>query len=144
VRKRTALLGLMVTGAVALGTVATAPPADAAPATSLTASANPLNAAGSLTVSPDSVGSVVCGGDLCIQRTTSIVNNKATVKAWARTFTFVGHFELRGPDGHIANSPTTSWAAGGAGYNFKGVAAGGGYSIIAWDVTNIGQVNFRV
>lgn len=147
-RKRSTLLGFVAGGAIILSTVATALPASAAPVTSLAAPStaqNTLNTQGPNTVTPDSVGSILCSGDLCIQRTTSIINNKATVKAWANTFTFVGHFELLGPDGHIANSTTAAWVAGGAGYNFNGVAAGSGYSIIAWDGSaNIGQVNFRV
>jgi hypothetical protein len=140
-RMKSALLGFAVVGAIALSPL----PASAAPATSSMAFSHTLNTQALNPASPESAGTILCNGDLCIQRTTSIINNKATVKAWADTFTFVGHFELLGPDGHIANSTTQAWVAGGAGWNFKGVARGSGYTIIAWDGSSkLGTVNFSV
>lgn len=144
-RRRLTLLGFIASGAIVASAFATAVPANAAPMATLTASSHSLVAPGPDTMSPDSTGKIECSGDVCIQRTTAIVNNKATVKAWANTFSFVGHFELLGPDGHIANSSTANWVASGAGANFKGVAAGGGYTVIAWDGDkNIGEVHFSV
>jgi len=145
VRKKSALLGLVLAGFIGLSTFATGLPASAAPATSLTASTNTLSAQSPDLVSPNAVGSVVCGGPaVCIQRTSEIVNHKATIRAWANTISFTGHFELTGPNGHIANSVTAHWVAGGNGPNFNGVPQGGGYSVIAWGPGNIGHVNFAV
>jgi hypothetical protein len=153
-RKKSALLGFAAAGAIVLSTVATTLPASAAPVTSLTVSSSTLSTQGSSTrassFSPDSAGSVVCEGNLCIQRITSVVNNAATVEAWADGYTFTGHFELSGPDGLIGNSKNQTWVAGGTGHNFSGVPAGGGYTMTAWEGTpstgyhDIGQVNFAV
>ena len=103
-------------------------------------------------LSPNDTGSVLCSGNLCIQRVTSIVNHKATIAAWAVNSGFTGHFELLGPDGHIANHPTTGdqkWAVGQS-TQFTGVAQGGGYTIKEWVGTastgwhTAGVVNFSV
>jgi hypothetical protein len=145
VRKKSALLGLVVAGVIGLTTFATGLPASAAPATSLTASTSAVNAQGPTTAAPSGVGSVVCGGPvLCIQRTTIIVNHRANVAAWANTISFTGHFELVGPQGHIANSTVEHWVAGGKAFTFKNVAEGDGYTIIAWGPGDIGHVAFRV
>jgi len=154
VRKNSFLLRSAAAGAIVLGAAATALPASAASVTSLKASASTLSTHGSSTspgsISPASAGSVVCEGDLCIQRVTSIINNAATVEAWADGYTFTGHFELSGPDGLIGNSPAGTWVAGGTGHYFSGVPEGSGYTITAWEGTSstgfhdIGQVNFRV
>jgi hypothetical protein len=155
-RMKSVLLGLAAAGAIVLSAGATTLPASAAPVSSLKVSSSTLGTRASSTPAsslvPDTVGAVQCTGDLCIQRTTSIINNKATVKAWADTTSFFGHFELSGPDGHIANCPSNSneqWNAGGTGCNFTNVAQGGGYTITAWKVSgksvvNIGKVSFRV
>jgi hypothetical protein len=144
-RKKLALLGLAIAGAIGLSTFATGLPASAAPATSITASAHTANAQGLGTVTPDAIGKVVCGAPtVCIQRTTEIINNKANVRAWANTVSFTGHFELVGPNGHIANSTVQHWVAGGGGWTFQGVAKGAQYSVIAWGPGNVGHTNFSV
>jgi hypothetical protein len=151
---KSVLLGFVAAGAIVLSTGATTLPASAAPVTSLKVSSSTLSTRVSSTpVSsfiPDSPGAVICRGDLCIQRTTSIINNRATVRAWANSFTFFGHFELSGPDGLIANSADKTWVSGGPGQNFTNVARGGGYTMTAWEGSrqfgyrNIGQVPFGV
>jgi len=154
VRKTSVLLRLAAAGAVVLGAAAAAVPANAASTAPQTSAAGAAagSAVRALSVSPDSAGSTVCEGDLCIQRITSIINNSATVEAWADGYTFTGHFELLGPDGHMANCPASAdytWVAGGTGCNFK-IPAGTGYTIKAWEGTRstgyhvIGQVDFRV
>jgi hypothetical protein len=153
-RIRSVLLGFVAAGAVVLSVGATTLPASAAPVSSLKVSSSTLGTRASSTpassLAPHSPGKILCSGDLCIQRTTSIINHKATIKAWADTYDFYGHFELLGPDGHIANCPeghNELWHAGGAGCNFLNVAQGGGYTIIAWDGSppvNIGEVSFGV
>lgn len=155
-RMKSVLLGFAAAGAIVLSTVATTLPSNAAPVSSLKASSSTLSTRGSSTpasnIIPNDVGAVLCSGDLCIQRVTSIINNKATIKAWAWRFNFTGHMELSGPDGFIANAPTTDilFTAGVTGVLFKNVARGGGYTITEWRGTrstgylNIGQVNFGV
>jgi hypothetical protein len=153
-RIRSVLLGFVAAGAVVLSVGATTLPASAAPVSSAKVSSSTLGTRASSTpassLAPNSAGAILCSGDLCIQRTTSIINHKATVKAWADTYDFYGHFELIGPDSHIANCPAgynEEWRAGGTGCNFTNVAQGSGYTIIAWKGSppvNIGEVHFSV
>lgn len=94
-------------------------------------------------------GAVQCDGDLCIQRTSANGVLPATIRAWARTTKFTGHFELIFPDGSVKNSPTQTWAAGGTGHKFTNVPGGPGYGMTAWKgtahpFTNIGHVGFAV
>jgi len=143
-RKASVLLGFAAAGAIVLSTVAVSTlPASAAPVTSVRAS----SVAPAGTISPDSVGKLICSGNLCIQRVTSVENNEAYVEAWADKDTFTGHFALYGPDGWIANSKNQRWIGGGAGW-LPEIAAGGGYYIIAWKGgppwDNIGEVAFSV
>ena len=91
---------------------------------------------------------IQCDGDLCIQNISQGVFT-STIKAWAKTTTFTGHFELKYSDGAVRNSPTRSWRAGGTGYDFTDVPVGDGYTMIAWKgtsnpFTNIGTVGFSV
>src|SRR5580692_2858083 len=141
--KQSVLLGLAAAGAMVLSTVAVTLPASAAPVTSSRVSSS----APAIGLSPDSEGKLICSGNLCVQRVTSVENNEAYVEAWANKTTFTGHFALYGPDGHIANSKTQRWIGGGAGW-MPEIAAGGGYYIIAWQGgppwSNIGRVNFSV
>ena len=153
-RMKSVLLGFVAAGVIALSTGAAALPASAAPAPSLKVSSSTLTtralSAPVGIVIPASPGAVICSGDLCIQRTSSIINNEATIEAWADNRPFHGHFELAGPDGVIANSADQDWYAGGAGHYFNNVARGGGYTITAWqgDPTigyqNIGRVSFSI
>lgn len=146
------LLSFAAASAIVLGaSAATALPANAAATSAFRTSSGVTSPKGSSTpviriTSPADVGSILCNGDLCIQRVTSIINNKANIKAWADTTTFSGHFELDGPDGPIANSPTKVWSGGGAGFTFTGVARGGGYTMKAWQGTSVvlGTVHFSV
>jgi hypothetical protein len=145
--KKPVLLGLAASGAITLGAFAATVPASAASLTSSTASTHSSTSAVSL--SPASVGSILCSGDLCIQRVTSIVNGKATVKAWAFKTSFRGYFALT--DGDLGDydqeSPTEQWTAGGAGYLFTNVPqAGNPYTASAWtSPTNpIGWVYFGI
>lgn len=142
-RKTSVLLGFAAAGAIVLSTAAVALPASAAPVTSSKASSS----AAASSISPGSEGKLICSGNLCIQRVTSVVNNEAYVEAWAYKNTFTGHFALYGPDGWIANSKTKQWVGGGAGW-LPEIPAGGGYYIIAWQGgppwTDIGQVSFSV
>jgi hypothetical protein len=154
---KSALIRFAAASAIVLSAVAVTLPASAAPATSLKVSPSTLSAQGSSTransPSIDDVGTILCSGNLCIQRVTAIINNKATIKAWAYRYNFTGHMELAGPDGFIANAPTSGdifWTAGVTGAFFRGVARGGGYTITAWRGTrttgylDIGQVPFGV
>jgi hypothetical protein len=141
--KKSVLLGLAAAGAIVLSTVAVALPANAAPVTaSRVSSSVPASS-----FSPDSVGKLICSGNLCIQRVTSVENNEAYIEAWADKDSFTGHFALYGPDGWIANSRNQRWIGGGAGW-LPEIAAGGGYYIIAWEGgppwDNIGEVAFSV
>src|SRR5262249_50071548 len=84
VRMQSVLLSFAAAGAIVLGaTTATALPASAAPASALRASSVLISPAGSaasdirLNSSRD-VGAILCNGNLCIQRITAIINNKAT------------------------------------------------------------------
>jgi hypothetical protein len=138
-RKKSVLLRSAASGAIVLGAFAAALPANAASApmpSSSTASS----------VSPASVGSILCNGDLCIQRITSIVNGKASVKAWAWKTNFTGTFYLEGAaEGYSGQSPTQKWIAGGTGHVFPGVPQGGDYVAAAWNSTEeLGQVYFGV
>jgi hypothetical protein len=94
-------------------------------------------------------GDTQCDVDLCIKNLTKSGVNPATIKAWADTTTFTGHFELIYPDGHVRNSPTRTWKAGGAGFSFTKVPIGDGYTMKAWKGSgnkprNIGTVGFSV
>ena len=144
-RKKSVLLGFAASGGIVLGAFAATLPANAASLPSSTASTQGSASAGSL--SPDSVGSIVCGGDVCIQRITSVVNGKATIDAWANTATFTGVFYLGcGPVGDALNlsSPTQQWIAGGAGHDFAG--AYGDCTVTEWKSSGveIGNVSFAV
>jgi hypothetical protein len=143
-RKASVLLGFAAAGAIVLSTVATTLPASAAPVSSSKAASSSAPAS---SISPDSAGKLICSGNLCIQRVTSVENNEAYVEAWANTYTFTGHFALYGPDGWIANSKNKQWIGGGAGW-LPLIPAGGGYYIIAWQGgppwANIGEVSFSV
>ncbi|MBR7827896.1 hypothetical protein KDK95_16380 [Actinospica sp. MGRD01-02] len=155
-RVKSSLLRLAAAGAVVLSAAATAVPSSAAAVAPLKASSGTLSTHVSSTVaravSPDSAGSIICHGDLCIQRVTSVVNGVATVEAWADGYTFTGHFELSGPDGFIANYPSSgyrTWVAGGTGAYFSGLAQDVTYTITAWSGTgapygDIGQVSFGI
>ena len=91
-------------------------------------------------------GATQCDGDLCIKNLNG--GGPGDIKAWAKTYGFTGHFELRYPDGHVRNSPNRYWRAHGSGYDFNNVPIGNGYQMIAWKgthhFTNIGQVGFGV
>jgi hypothetical protein len=137
-RMKSVLIGFAATGAIVLSTVAVALPASAAPVASYQVSSS----------APASVGAVLCSGDLCVQRVTSIDNGTAYVEAWANTAGFTGHFELSGPDGLIGNSKTKYWYAGGPGQLWD-IPQGGGYTVTAWQGSSapyrvIGQINFSV
>jgi hypothetical protein len=141
---KSALPRFAAAGAIVLSTVAVTLPAGAATVTSSQVSSS----APAIITIPDSVGKVLCSGDLCIQRITGISNGTAYVEAWANTYGFTGHFELSGPNGLIGNSKTTYWYAGGPGKEFL-VPQGGGYTMTAWQGSSppyriIGQVNFSV
>jgi hypothetical protein len=142
-RKTSVLLGFATAGAIVLSTVAVTVPASAAPV----ASSKVSSSAPASSVSPNSEGKLICSGNLCIQRVTSVENNEAYVEAWAYKTTFTGHFALYGPDGWIANSRNQRWIGGGAGW-LPLIPAGGGYYIIAWKGgppwSNIGEVSFSV
>jgi hypothetical protein len=145
-RKKSVLLGFAASGAIILGASTVAVPANAASLQSPSSKASTSSVSAGK-VSPASVGSILCGGDLCIQRITSIVNGKATVKAWADTRTFTGTFYLSGgPAGYFGQSSTKQWVAGGAGWPFTGVPQGGTYTATAWNTagSEIGLVTFGV
>jgi hypothetical protein len=143
-RKKSVLLGFAASGAIVLGASAATLPANAASLPSSTASTSSPSAG---SPSSASVGSIVCAGDLCIQRITDIVNGKANVKAWAWKTNFTGTFFLAGgPAGYSGHSPTQGWTAGGTGYVFTNVPQGGGYTATQWTTGNdeIGLVTFAV
>jgi hypothetical protein len=140
VRKKYFLRGLLATGAIALSTAGVALPASAAPVTSAhsAVSAAPASAPGKL----------ICSGDICVQRVTSISDNEAYVEVWAWKTGFTGHFQLYGPNGLIGNSSTTYWYAGGTGKLWR-IPAGGGYTAYGWagksaPYTPMGSINFAV
>ena len=138
VSKRSALFGFATAATITLGATGTVLPASAASATSSGSSAS--------SVSPADVGKILCDGDLCIQRITSIVNGTASVKAWADTTNFTGFFIVTG-NGYFQQSPTRAWKAGGAGFVFTGVPQGGGLQATSFNtVTQVetGKVLFGV
>lgn len=105
--------------------------------------------ASAATVTPAAVrpaaGAVQCDANLCIQRTSENGVLPATVKAWANSKSFTGHFELIFPSDAVHNSPTESWKAGGAGYSFTGLGGGPGYEIVEWNGSSQdGLVGFAV
>ena len=109
------VLGASAAAASLLGLVAAVPAvANAAPLLAAHQSIRPAAAV-------PAVGAVQCDGNLCIQRTSASGANPATVRAWARTTTFTGHFELLFPDGVQKNSPNRSWTGGGSGFSFTGL-----------------------
>jgi hypothetical protein len=139
-RMKSVISGFAAVGAIALSTFATAIPASAAPV--------PSSGASTSIVKPNDVGWIVCSGNICIQRISSIINNEADVKAWAWRTTFTGHFELDGPDGPMGNSGTRSWPAGGTGAVFL-IPRGNGYTITGWAGSappygDEGSVNFTI
>jgi hypothetical protein len=71
----------------------------------------------SAAVSP-AAGDIICSGNLCIQ-TDSTTSSTAKISAWADHTTFKGHFEMQIIGGQVENSPTKTWTAGGAGYQFS-------------------------
>ena len=59
-----------------------------------------------------------CGGDLCMQ-VVAESGNVATIKMWAYSYRFYGHFQLQMPNHRSTNGPNNQWwYAGGAGYTF--------------------------
>ena len=144
-RKNSVLLRSAASSAIILGALAATLPANASSLPSSTASTHGSSSVGSL--SPASVGSIVCSDDLCIQRITSIVNGTASVKAWADTSNIPdGTFYISGgPEGYYGASGTQTWIAGGAGYVFTDVPMGGGYTADAWsDGLEISDFMFKV
>jgi hypothetical protein len=79
---------------------------------------------------PTSYGKLLCPGDLCVQRVTSISNGTAHVEAWANTIGFTWHSALSGPDSFIGNSKITYRYAGRTGKLWD-IQKGGGYTITA-------------
>jgi hypothetical protein len=79
-------------------------------------------------------GAIICGGDVCAQGFDQ-VNNEGSIKAWANTTTFTGHFEIVNVVGNYANSPTKKWIAGGAGFVFTYEPLATSYNIDAWKGT---------
>jgi hypothetical protein len=79
-------------------------------------------------------GAIICGGDVCAQGFDQ-VNHEGSIKAWAKTTSFTGHFELVNDVGNYANSPTEDWKAGGAGFSFTYQPLSEGYNINAWKGT---------
>ena len=102
------------------------------------------------TVVPATAGATQCSGDLCIQNISPSGSSNSTIRAWADTTTFTGHFELTFSDGVAKNSPTETWHHGGAGFKFTGIPVGDGYRMTAWKGTSktgfkdIGDVGFLV
>jgi hypothetical protein len=86
---------------------------------------------------------VHCSGDLCM-RITYQKGTVATVYMWADSDTFFGHFELRMPNGRIANSPNNNqWYAGGAGYTFADWNGGVGlWCGTAWSLSSYFDVAY--
>jgi len=114
-----------------------------------TASASTARAA-----TPDAIGGIVCSGDLCVQtQSCNSSHTEVTIRLWADSTGFFGHFELEDPNGVDYNYPpyNTNWSKGG-GHNFTvPLYLGDTYRGIAWrytpssdKYTNIGQVNFTV
>jgi hypothetical protein len=79
-------------------------------------------------------GAIICGGDVCAQGFDQ-VNNEGSIKAWANTYSFTGHFEIVNVVGNYANSPTKKWIAGGAGFVFTYEPLDTSYNIDAWKGT---------
>jgi len=110
---KSGILGLATLVAVVLGTLTLAAPANAATVNPAPVTVNLHNTG---IVAPNSVGAVLCVDRMCVQRITSVSNNAAYVEIWANNRPLSGHFELRGPDGHYANSLAKTWQAHGAGW----------------------------
>jgi hypothetical protein len=103
---------------------------------------------------PDAIGGIVCSGDLCIQtQSCNSSHTKVTIREWAYSTGFFGHFELEDPNGVDYNYPptNTNWSPGG-GHNFTvPLYFDDTYTGIAWKYTpstgkytNIGEVHFTV
>jgi hypothetical protein len=144
-RKKSVLLRFAAASAIVLSTVAVTLPASAAPSHNVSISAHTAR------LSPaSSTGERLCttNGVFCLQRITSVENGSAYVAVWADNITWTGWFELRGPDGHIANSPNRTWDRGGVPEWLRDIPAGGGYTVIAWQDPSspfsIGQIPFSV
>lgn len=90
---------------------------------------------------------ISCSGDLCIQNI-SQNGSSSTIKAWAKTTTFTGHFEPQFPDGVVKNRPNEKWTAGGTGYDFTKVPEVNGYKMTAGKGTShfvsVGELGFNV
>jgi hypothetical protein len=132
VRLKSVFLGIAASGAIVLSTVAATLPASAAPATSSQVS---ISAPHSGLVPHSPQGKLLCtsNGVFCVQRITSVLNGTAYISGWADTVSWRGWFELKGPDGHIANFPsngTTFWEAGVNSWQ-KAVPVQS-YTLIAW------------
>lgn len=143
-KPRMALLTALASAALVALLGTSAIPAAAAPAMGA-ATANPI-------------GSIVCGGDVCIQtQSANISNCTAVVAAWANTTTFFGHFEIVPLGPTITpgvNSPggDKTWPAGGTNVKITIPFYGSPetYQAIAWkrnangSHTKIGTVNFTI
>jgi hypothetical protein len=74
-----------------------------------------------------------CSGDVCAQ-VTSLSGNSMSVRTWAPTREFIGHFELITPHGVHRNSPGGAWHVGGRGWTFRNVnVESGTYTAKAWE-----------
>ena len=71
---------------------------------------------------PSAAGSIVCGGDMCIQ-TVSTTKSAARINGWANTSTFHGYMEISVPTGggiaEFQQSPIETWPAGGKHFTFE-------------------------
>lgn len=136
---KSVILGIATAGAIALSPVAVAAPASAAPVT--------FSSASITIVAPDSYGQLLCNGDLCLQRITSVLDNEAYVEAWANTQTFTGKFILYLNGAEVGRSGNTDkkWLKGGPGWLAEW-PAGGGYTMKAVrnDGVVIGEITFRI
>jgi hypothetical protein len=140
-RSRITIVSLLAAVALAGSLALAATPAGAA-------TAHPAKAAVTHVV-PETKGSILCSGDLCIQYDGSIATcTIATVDAWADTTTESGHFEIEIPsEGYSQNSSSGTWVAGGAGFEFAVplYPRAVGYTVIFYhDKNSIGQVNFTI
>lgn len=143
-RMKSGFLGLATLVTVVLSTVLLGAPANAATVDPAPVAVGLHNTG---IVAPNSVGAEQCSGRICIQRTTSVLNNSAYVEIWANGQPLSGHFELVGPDGHYANSRAKTWPANCCGWLPE--IPTNHWTAKAWDdhtgrAILVGQVSFKV
>jgi hypothetical protein len=65
-----------------------------------------------------------------------------TIRTYAKSWTFYGHFELQTPNHQTLNSADSTWHPGTTGHIFSNVNGGiGTYCVTAWELQDAGWSN---